>query len=100
MPRSPRSSSKPTLPPVRYSIDYENTLTFAEPVREHHCELRLVPLEDERQKVLRLEITSEPQSQVRFYADCYGNRVACLDVTPAHRHFVLHLHAEVETLLV
>lgn len=84
---------------MRYTIEYENTLAFAEPVREHYCELRLAPREDERQKVLSLAITSEPESKARSYLDCYGNKVSCLDVIQPHDRLTIRLRAEVETLL-
>lgn len=84
---------------MRYTIEYENAVAFAEPVREHHCELRLAPRDDERQKLLSLEITSEPESKARFYSDCYGNKVSCLDVIPPHDGLTIRMRAEVETLL-
>ena len=41
---------------MRYLITHETTLTFPTPVREHHCELRLVPLSDHRQKCIDSQI--------------------------------------------
>lgn len=74
-------------------------MKFAKAVREHHCELRQAPRADERQKVVRVEVTSDPPSEPRFYVDCFGNRVDCVDVTPPHEGVVVRLRAEVETLL-
>lgn len=84
---------------MRYVIQHETTLAFPKPVREHQCELRLVPREDERQWVLRAVIESDPASPVGGYLDCFGNRVSTLSLVTPHDSLTVTLVAEVETLL-
>jgi transglutaminase-like putative cysteine protease len=84
---------------VHYLIEHETKLAFREPVREHHCELRLAPQESPQQKVTRMRLEVEPDAELHAYTDCFGNRVHCFAVHPPHTHLVTRLHAEVETLL-
>lgn len=84
---------------MKYRIDLETRTAFAEAVREHHCELRLAPLENELQKLVALKIFTDPKSDAHSYRDCFGNRVDCLDVTPPHESLLIRIGAEVETLL-
>jgi transglutaminase-like putative cysteine protease len=84
---------------VKYRLEYDTRLVFSAPVREHHCELRLVPAENEVQRLLAVELSTEPKSEVHSYADCFGNRVDFFAVMPPHSHLHVRLVAEVETLL-
>jgi transglutaminase-like putative cysteine protease len=84
---------------MRYLIEHETKLAFREPVREHHCELRLAPQESPHQKVTRMRLEIEPDAELHFYTDCFGNRVHCFAVHSPHARLVTRLHAEVETRL-
>lgn len=84
---------------MKYRIECEARLAFAAPVREHHGELRLAPRQDDQQKVLALAVSSEPDSPLPSYADCFGNRVHCFGVTPPHEELIVHVSAEIETSL-
>jgi hypothetical protein len=59
---------------MRYLIEHETKLAFREPVREHHCELRLAPQESAHQKVARMRLEIEPDAELHSYTDCFGNR--------------------------
>ena len=84
---------------MRYLIDHATTITFVEPAWEHQCELRLAPPETSAQRVHSLEITVEPDADLRRYVDAFGNDVRCVSLLPPHDHFVVRVQAEVETLL-
>ena len=84
---------------MKYAIEHESRLSFVEPVREHQCEVRLAPRENEHQRVASLHLSTEPESAVSLYQDCFGNTVHFFDVTPPHRQLVTRLRSEVETLL-
>ena len=84
---------------MRYLIRHETALAFPKPVREHQCELRLVPRDDEHQRVLRTEITVRPECHLGGYVDCFGNRVTTTSLIAPHDSLAVRLEAEVETLL-
>ncbi len=84
---------------MRYLIRHETSLSFPKPVREHQCELRLVPRDDERQRVLRADIDVHPPCHLGGYLDCFGNRVSTTSLVTPHDGLRVTLDAEVETLL-
>lgn len=84
---------------MRYLIQHETTLSFPKPVREHQCELRLVPRADDAQRVLIAEIEVHPEAHLGGYLDCFGNRVSTLSLVTPHDALTVSLKAEVETLL-
>lgn len=83
---------------MRYLIEHEAALSFAVPVREHHCELRWTPRDDDSQRLLAYRVEVEPEVPVHSYVDYFANRVHHFDVVAPHQHVRIHLHAEVETL--
>ena len=84
---------------MRYVIRHETRLAFPTPVREHHCELRLAPIDDELQRRHALRITIEPAARLATYTDAFGNMVHCFDLFAPHAALVTRLDAEVETRL-
>lgn len=84
---------------MRYLIRHETSLSFPRPVREHQCELRLVPRDDERQRVLRADIDVHPPCHLGGYQDCFGNRVSTTSLVTPHDGLRVTLDAEVETRL-
>jgi transglutaminase-like putative cysteine protease len=84
---------------VRYAIDHETCLTFAQPVREHQCELRLAPSESTVQRVHAVTVELEPPATLDTYVDYFGNQVHHFDIVSPHYRLVTRLHATVETLL-
>lgn len=84
---------------MRYLIQHETRLVFPRPVREHQCELRLTPREDEHQRLLRSSIEVTPTAELGGYVDCFGNRVVTLSIIEPHDLLVTTLEAEIETLL-
>jgi transglutaminase-like putative cysteine protease len=84
---------------VRYLIEHESSLRFPQPVREHHCELRLAPHYGAAVAVRDCAIEVEPAAPLREHADCFGNRVHRFDLMAPHEEVTVRLRAEVETLL-
>ena len=84
---------------MRYVIDHETRLSFPEEIKEHQCEMRLTPIDDELQRVHDMRIEVEPDTALFEYLDSFGNTVHHFSVIAPHNQVVLRLHAEVETLL-
>jgi transglutaminase-like putative cysteine protease len=84
---------------MRYVIEHETSLSFAPPVREHQCELRLTPRRDATQSVHVVQIDVAPPAALFTYTDSFGNLVHHFSLIAAHDHLVTRLHTEVETLL-
>jgi len=84
---------------MRYLIEHETVLEYPEAVREHHVELRLTPREDSHQKLIGMEIETEPAAELRNYRDYYGNHVNAFNVIPPHRRLVTRMRAQVENIL-
>ena len=84
---------------MRYRIETELQASFAEPVREHHVQLRLVPGDDEWQKVGGCTFDIDPVAEPIRHRDGFGNPVYCLAVMAAHSQLAIKICAEVETLL-
>jgi transglutaminase-like putative cysteine protease len=84
---------------VRLRIAHETRLAFAKPVREHHCELRLAPRQDEAQRRLSCRIEVEPEAALRAHLDCFGNLVHACEWLAPHDGLVARVTSEVETAL-
>ena len=94
--RSRRSTSRPTWrkPAVRYLIEHRMEVTFAEgPVREHHCELRMVPRDDGQQRLLGSTVNMQPENEMWSWQDAFGNRVHCFGLLPHHEHVTIEPRA-------
>jgi len=84
---------------VRLLIRHETRLAFALPVREHQCELRLAPRDDETQRRLSCRIEVEPAAELRSHLDCFGNEAHRFSLLAPHDQLVARVTSEVETSL-
>jgi len=84
---------------LRYLIEHYTTLTFPTAVREHQCELRLAPRENDVQRRLAYEVIVRPEVALRASTDCFGNLVHRFSLLPQHDTLCVGIRAEVETLL-
>ncbi len=82
---------------MRYLIHHETRLVFPDAVREHHCELRLVPREGETLRVSSTRVTIEPEARPRSYVDGFGNRVYYFAILGRHQQLVTNVETIVET---
>jgi transglutaminase-like putative cysteine protease len=85
---------------VRYRISYQCRFEFDDSVSEQQVELRLLPREDEHQKVHRASLTVDPAVETYAYKDAFGNDTRCLSILPPHAHLDIKLEADVENLLI
>jgi transglutaminase-like putative cysteine protease len=84
---------------VKLSIEHETRLAFPKPVREHQCELRLAPRDDETHRRLAFSIEIEPEARLASHLDCFGNLVHRFTLLAPHGFLVARMRAEVETTL-
>jgi transglutaminase-like putative cysteine protease len=82
---------------MRYVIRHQTRLAFRTPVREHHCELRVAPIDDDGQRRRSLRLVIEPAAHLHPYVDVFGNLVHAFDVLAPHGELVTLLETEVET---
>ncbi len=84
---------------MRYLIEHETRVTFAAPVREHYCAVRLMPRASSAQRLVGPTVRVEPDSEVLAFIDYFGNHVHAVGVVQPHRLLVLQVQGEVETLV-
>lgn len=84
---------------MRYRIERFDRIGFGAPVREHHFECRIAPWDDAGQRLTGLEIVVDPGAEVGSHRDCFGNQVHRSALLGAHERLVVHMTAEVQTLL-
>lgn len=84
---------------MRYRIQHDCRILFPTPVREHHCQLRMAPWEDETQSLTRLDLKVSPAVVPVARCDGFGNLTHHFTVLGAHREIAFSLTAEVETRL-
>jgi transglutaminase-like putative cysteine protease len=83
---------------MHYLIEHETVLEYPQTVREHHIELRLAPRSDGHQHVISCAIETEPEAELAYYNDYFGNRVDYFCVIQPHTRLVTRIKSEVETL--
>jgi transglutaminase-like putative cysteine protease len=81
-----------------YVIEHETRLAFPKPVREHLCELRIAPRTN-GQKVLDLEVKTDPGAELVSYVDAFGNTVYWFSIVEPHDTLATTMRARVETSL-
>lgn len=82
---------------MRYLIEHQTHLEFPEAIREHHCELRVVPRSVDDQRVHSSRIEVEPHADLFRYTDCFGNVVHHFSLTQAHDALLTRVAIDVET---
>lgn len=84
---------------MKLRVEHQTLLSFPKPVREHQCELRLAPREDETHRLLAFAIEIEPAARLASHLDWFGNRVHRFSLLAPHDRLVARMRAEVETTL-
>lgn len=78
---------------------HRTTFVYAGVVRDSFNEVRLRPVDDDRQTCRRFDLRIDPPgSEVRNYGDYYGNEVRYFDVANAHEQLTIEAISEVETV--
>ncbi len=80
----------------RYKLHHVTEFSYDGPVSESFNEVRLRPLEDDRQSCLRFRLITRPQAPVSARVDYYGNWVHQFNVLSEHRH----LRVEAESVVL
>jgi transglutaminase-like putative cysteine protease len=70
----------------RYHLVHITEFSYDSPVSESYNEVRLRPLEDERQSCISFRLVTSPASRGLSYRDSRGNWVHHFNVLAAHRH--------------
>ena len=85
---------------MRFRISHETLYAYASPASESVGELRLSPLDNERQVIRSRHLQLEPDVQVDAFDDFFGNRVECFAIPFRHRRLRVRMTADVETFPV
>lgn len=84
---------------MRLKVEHRSTLHFEVPVAEQNCELRLMPRQNEYQRVLSHKLEIEPRAEIYEYRDAYGNQVQSFGIIQPHQKLEIRFSAEVENFL-
>lgn len=68
---------------MQYVVRHLTRFVYTSPVSESVMELRMQPLDRERQRCLRFDVTTSQRAKIFAYRDHYGNAVHYFDV-PGH----------------
>lgn len=81
----------------RYHLVHTTEFSYERPVSESYNELRLRPLEDDRQSCVSFRLTTTPMSRGTSYRDSLGNWVHQFNIIPEHRRLKIEAEAVVLT---
>src|SRR5919199_4692410 len=82
---------------MRIHIVHETVFEYAEAAFDSHNEVRLQPLDDELQRCLRFDLTTEPSANPRTRRDYFGNIVHYFSIPGYHRRLAIRAEAVVVT---
>ena len=82
---------------MRIRILHETVFQYDEPAFDSHNEARLQPLDDEQQRCLRFDLTTDPPTNPRTRRDYFGNVVHYFSVPGYHRRLAIRAEAVVVT---
>ncbi len=81
----------------RYHLVHTTEFLYDGPVSESYNEVRLRPMQDERQSCLSFRLTTNPGSRGTAYRDSHGNWVHQFNVLREHRHLKVEAESVVLT---
>jgi transglutaminase-like putative cysteine protease len=81
-----------------YLVRHLTRFTYTSPVSESVMELRMQPLSDGRQRLLRFDVTTTPRTRVFAYRDFLGNAVHYFDIPGRHTRLDISAEAAVEVM--
>jgi transglutaminase-like putative cysteine protease len=82
----------------RYHLVHITEFQYDGPVSESYNEVRLRPMNDEKQSCLSFRLTTTPASQAKSYQDAFGNWVHQFNVLKEHRHLKIETDSVVLNL--
>jgi transglutaminase-like putative cysteine protease len=80
-----------------FRIQHRTTYRYAGEASESFMEARLTPVEDNRQRLLSRDFSTEPAGRVHRYPDYFGNLVESFAVAHRHSRLVVESRSVVET---
>lgn len=81
---------------MQYLVRHLTRFVYTAPVCESVMELRMQPLELDRQRCLRFNVTTTQRSKIFAYRDHYGNAVHYFDVPGHHTKLDISVESAVE----
>jgi transglutaminase-like putative cysteine protease len=81
-----------------YLVRHLTRFTYTSPVSESVMELRMQPLSDGRQRLLRFDVTTTPRTRVFAYRDFLGNAVHYFDIPGRHTRLDISAEATVDVV--
>jgi transglutaminase-like putative cysteine protease len=81
-----------------YLVRHLTRFTYTSPVSESVMELRMQPLSDGRQRLMRFDVTTTPRARVFAYRDFLGNAVHYFDIPGRHTRLDISAEAAVEVM--
>jgi transglutaminase-like putative cysteine protease len=81
-----------------FTIVHTTRYLYASPATESFMEMRLVPQNNDKQRLIRRTLTLEPEAIVNQYVDFYGNQVENFSIIHRNPSLVIRSESEVETL--
>ena len=82
---------------MQYLVRHLTRFVYTSPVCESVMELRMQPLELDRQHCLRFNVTTTPRARVFAYHDHFGNAVHYFDIPAHHTKLDVTIESAVET---
>jgi transglutaminase-like putative cysteine protease len=81
-----------------YLVRHLTRFTYTSTVSESVMELRMQPLSDGRQRLLRFDVTTTPRTRVFAYRDFLGNAVHYFDIPGRHTRLDISAEAAVDVI--
>src|SRR5688572_23821484 len=81
-----------------YLVRHLTRFTYTSQVSESVMELRMQPLSDGRQRLLRFDVTTTPRARVFAYRDFLGNAVHYFDIPGRHTRLDISAEAAVDVI--
>jgi transglutaminase-like putative cysteine protease len=81
-----------------YLVRHLTRFTYTSPVSESVMELRMQPLSDGRQRLLRFDVSTTPRARVFAYRDFLGNAVHYFDIPGRHTRLDISAEAAVDVI--
>jgi transglutaminase-like putative cysteine protease len=81
-----------------YLVRHLTRFTYTSPVSESVMELRMQPLSDGRQRLLRFDVSTTPRARVFAYRDFLGNAVHYFDIPGRHTRLDISAEAAVDVV--
>ena len=85
---------------MRFKVSHTTEYIYEVPASESFAELRVWPVNNPSQHVLRRELKVSPATQVDYYVDYFGNNVEYFAIPHRHTALTVTAEAEVETFKV